>query len=227
MADQTFDDVITTYPDDVIARFRQIATASLADAVEQQGRRGYLDGRITAVLPGAGRLVGPAVTVLEEPAADAGAPTHALQAIDDSPAGSVLCIAAGGADVAVFGGLMAAGAVVNKLAGAVLDAAVRDVEEISRDYAELPVYATGSVPATTVGRVRTISFNEPVELGGVKVAPGDLIIADRDGAVRVPADLVPAVLEAAELIEQREAEQTRLILESGSLRGGIEKYNRV
>lgn len=215
------------YSADTIRRFAGITTASIADAVEQQGERGYLDGRIRQMLPGQGRLVGPAVTVLEVPADDAGGPAHALQAIDESPAGSVLCIAAGGADVAAFGGLMAAGMVVNKLAGVVVDAGVRDNEEIARDYPQLPVYAASRVAATTVGRIRTVSRNEPVELGGVTVHPGDLIVADSDGVVRVPAALVQAVLEAAELIEQREAEQTRLILETGSLRGGIEKYGRV
>lgn len=212
---------------ETVERFAKITTASIADAVEQQGQRGYLDGRVRMVLPGGGRLVGPAVTVLEEPSEGAGAPTHALAAIDESPAGSVLCIAAGGADVAVFGGLMAAGSVVNELAGVVLDAGVRDVEEIARDYPQLPVFAVGPVPATTVGRIRSVSSNEPVEMGGVTVAPGDLIVADSDGVVRVPADLVDAVLAAAELIEEREAEQTRLIHETKSLRGGIERFNRV
>lgn len=215
------------YSLDVIERFAQITTASVADAVEQQGQRGYLDGRIDQKLPGRGRLVGPAVTVLEEPAEGAGAPVHALQAIDESPAGSVLCIAAGGADVAVFGGLMAAGSVVNNLAGLVTDAGVRDNEEIARDYSELSVYAASRVAATTVGRIRTVSLNEPVEMGGVTVHPGDLIVADTDGVVCVPAALVDTVLQAAELIEEREAEQVRLIREIGSLRGGIEKHGRV
>jgi 4-hydroxy-4-methyl-2-oxoglutarate aldolase len=213
------------YSAEVIERYRAISTPSVADAVELHGQRGYLDGRIRAVLPG--KLVGPAVTVLEEPADGAGAPTHALQAIDDSPAGSVICIAAGGADIAVWGGLMAAGAVVNELEGVVLDAGVRDVEEIGRDYPQLPIYAASTVSATTVGRIRTVALNTAVELGGVIVRPGDLMVADTDGVVRVPAGLVGKVMETAEEIEQREREQTQLIHESKSLRAGLERWNRV
>lgn len=215
----------TIHADDVIERFRAISTPSVADAVELHGERGYLDGRIRNVLPG--KLVGPAVTVLEEPEEGAGAPSHALQAIDESAAGSVICIAAGGADVAVWGGLMAAGAVVNGLAGAVLDGGVRDVEEISRDYPNLPIYAASTVSATTVGRIRTVALNVDVELGGLTVRPGDLMVGDSDGVVRVPAGLVDEVLVTAEEIEQREREQTELIHESKSLRTGLARWDRV
>ncbi|MFK4548278.1 4-hydroxy-4-methyl-2-oxoglutarate aldolase [Streptomyces tendae] len=215
----------TTFPEGTIEAFRGIATASVADAVEQTGIRGYLSGSIKQVLPG--KLVGPAVTVQEVPSHEPEPPHHALRAIDESAPGSVICIAAGGADVAVWGGLMSAGAVANEVAGAVLDAAVRDVEEIRRDYPQLPVYARGSVAATTVGRYRTVSCNEPVVIGGVPVRPGDLIVADSDGVVCVPADRVAEVLATALEIERREREQTALITESGSLRGGLEKYNRI
>ena len=55
----------------------------------------------------------------------------------------------------------------------------------------------------------------------------NLIVADTDGVVRVPADLVEQVLETAEEIERRESEQTRLILEARSLKTGLDLYNRV
>lgn len=209
----------------VIDAYRELPTASIADAIEQFVDRGYMAGVVVPVL--SGKLVGPAVTVLEEPAETDEPPTLALRAIDESAAGSVICIAAGGADVAVWGGLMTAGAVVNELAGAVLDAGVRDVEEIRRDYPSFPIYARGSVPATTVGRYRTVSSNVPVEMGGLTVEPGDLIVGDADGVVRVPAAHISEVLEAAQLIETREREQTVLIHESGSLLTGLERYNRV
>lgn len=202
-----------------------------------------MTGDIQPVLPG--KLVGPAVTVLEDPSQTSEPPTHALRAIDESDAGifraaqqpdgtwlqagrqSVNCIAAGGADVAVWGGLMAAGVVANKIAGAVLDARVRDVEEIRRDHPDRPIYARGSVPATTVGRIRTVSLNEPVEMGGMIVEPGDLIVADSYGLVCAPSLHLTEVLSAAQLIEQREREQTRLIHETGSLQTALAKYNRV
>ncbi|MFF4253846.1 RraA family protein [Streptomyces sp. NPDC001663] len=213
-----------TYPQDVIEGFRPITTASVADAVEQVGVRGYLDGAIKPVSPG--KIVGPAVTVREVPAEGAGAPVHALKAIDESAPGSVICIAADGADIAVWGGLMTAGAVANQHAGAILDGGVRDVEEINRDFA-FPVQARSTVPATTLGRIRTLSLNEPVVLGGLTVEPGDLIVADGDGVVRVPASHVAEVLLLATEIEEREKEQTKLILAAGSLQEGLAKFNRI
>lgn len=214
-----------TFESAVLEAYRRLATASVADAVEQVGARGYLSGSIRPII--SGKLVGPAVTVHEAPCDTPEPPAHALRAIDESAPGSIICIGAGGADVAVWGGLMAAGAVANGIAGAVLDACVRDVEEIRRDYPELPIYARGTVSATTVGRFCTVSLNEPTVLGDVVVKPGDLIVADSDGVVRVPAAQVTDVLRIAEEIERREREQTQLIHQTGSLRAGLAKYDRV
>lgn len=213
-----------TYSTETVEAFRSITTASVADACELTGARGYLSGAIRPFI--SGKIVGPAVTVREIPAEDGGAPVHALEAIDESTPGSVICIDAGGADVAVWGGLMTAGAVANGLAGAVLDGGVRDVEEITRDFG-FPVYARSAVSATTVGRYKTVSLNEPVLCGGVTIHPGDLIVGDSDGVVRIPAGQVDAVLKLATEIEEREKEQTKLILSAGSLREGLAKYNRI
>lgn len=216
-----------SYDRSTIERFRPIATASVADAVDKvAGRRGYMGFEIK---PRANltKIVGPAVTVLEGPTDEPQPPTHALDLIDESDEGSVVVIGIGGeSDVAVWGGLMTAGAVVNRLEGAVLDGGVRDVTEIERDF-EFPVYARSVSPGTTVGRFRTIDANVPVECGGVTVEPGDLIVADRDGVVVVPRDHVDAVLTYAEEIEQKEAEQTAFIREAGSLRAGLAKYDRI
>lgn len=216
-----------SYDPDVIERFRPIATASVADAVDKiVGRRGYMEHEIK---PRANttKVVGPAVTVLEGPADEPQPPTHALDLIDESDAGSIIVIGIGGErDVAVWGGLMTAGATVNGLAGAVLDGGVRDVTEIERDF-DFPVYARTVSPGTTVGRFRTLDANVPVDCGGVTVNPGDLIVADRDGVVVVPKDHVDAVLALAEDIEAKEAEQTAYIRETGSLRAGLAKYDRI
>lgn len=216
------------YSRDVIERFRFISSASVADAVDQVvGRRGYMDHEIKPRINDR-KIVGPAVTVKEVPTTESVPPTHALEAIDESPAGSVIVIGVEGSDrnVAVWGGLMTAGAVVNDLAGAVLDAGVRDVAEIRRDYG-FPVFARSVSPGTTVGRYKTVGLNVPVECGGILVHPGDLIVADGDGVVVVPKDHVEAVLEKALEIEQREAEQVKWIKETRSLRQGIARYNRI
>lgn len=216
-----------SYDPTVIERFRKLATASVADAVDKvAGRRGYMQYEIKA-RAGTHKVVGPAVTVLEGPTDEPKPPTHALDLIDEAESGAVIVIGTGGErDLAVWGGLMTAGAVANRLAGAILDAGVRDVSEIESDF-DFTVYARTVSPGTTVGRFQTLDKNVPVECGGVTVQPGDLIVADRDGVVVVPQDHVNDVLDVAEDIEAKEAEQTRFILETGSLRGGLAKYDRI
>ena len=216
-----------SYDPTVLDRFRKVATASVADAVDTvAGARGYMDHPIEP-RTGSGTIVGPAVTVREGPTDQPQPPTHALELIDGSDAGSVVVIGIDGyADVAVWGGLMTAGAVANGLSGAVLDGGVRDVTEIERDF-DFTVFARSVSPGTTVGRFKTLESNVPVECGGITVRPGDLVVADRDGVVVVPAEHVDEVLKVAEDIEAKEAEQTRFIREAGSLREGLAKYDRI
>ena len=216
-----------TYPKHVIEQFHTVATASVADAVDQiVGVRGYMHHAIKPRINDA-KVVGPAVTVLEGPTDEKVPPQHALDLIDASPEGSVMVIGIEGAtDVAVWGGLMTAGAHVNGFAGAILDGGVRDVTEIRRDY-DFPVYARSVSPGTTVGRYRTLDANVPVTCGDVVVHPGDLIVADIDGVVAVPQAHVDAVLALALEIEQKEAEQAAFIRETKSLKQGLAKYQRI
>jgi regulator of RNase E activity RraA len=215
------------YSKDIIDGFMKVSTASVSDAVDKvAGRRGFMDHEIKPRINDK-KIVGPAVTILEGPTTESLPPQHALDAIDTSPAGSVIVIAISGeTNVAVWGGLMTAGAEVNGHAGAVLDGGVRDVTEIRRDSG-FQVFARSICPATTVGRFKTLGANEPVVCGGVTVNPGDLVVADLDGVVVVPKEHAQAVLKVATEIEEREAEQARLIRETKSLREGLAKYGRI
>lgn len=215
------------YSKEIIDGFMGVATASVADAVDKiAGKRGYMDEAIKPRI-NEKKIVGPAVTVKEVPTDEFLPPTLALDAIDESPAGSVIVIDIDGeANVAVWGGLMAAGGKANNLAGAILDGGVRDVTEIRRDYG-FQIFARSISPGTTLGRFKTISSNEPVVCGGITVNPGDLIVADLDGVLVVPQRHVEAVLAMAKEIDQREAEQAKLIIQTGSLREGLAKYGRI
>ena len=213
--------------EELVSGFRGVATASVADAVDKiANKTGYLDQSVKPRINDK-KIVGPAVTILEAPTGDFVPPQHALDAIDESEAGSVIVISIGGdTNVAVWGGLMTAGAVANRHEAAVLDGGVRDLVEIKRDY-DFPVFSRAVSPGTTLGRHKTIAANVEVSIGDVIIHPGDIIVGDVDGVVVVPREHAEAVLEMAQEIDAREAEQARLIIEAGSLREGLAKYGRI
>ncbi len=213
---------------ELIAGFGQVAVASVADAVDKVcGRRGYLDSVIKPRINDK-RICGPAATVLEAATDEFVPPQHALDLIDEAVAGSVIVISIEGgvSEVAVWGGLMTAGAVANGHVGAVLDGGVRDLTEIRRDY-DFPVYARAVSPGTTLGRYRTVASQVPVCVGGVIVHPGDIVVGDVDGVVIVPKAQAEAVLNMAREIDVRELEQAKLIIAEKSLRKGLAKYGRI
>lgn len=212
----------------LIEAFDKVAVASVADAVDKVcGKRGYMASSIKPRVNDK-RICGPAATVLEAATDEVVPPQHALDLIDEAPPGSVIVIAIEGGepDVAVWGGLMTAGAVANGHVGAVLDGGVRDLVEIRRDYG-FPVYARDVSPGTTVGRFRTVASQVPVRVGGIVVHPGDIVVGDVDGVVVVPKDRAAEVLATAQEIDTRELEQARLIMAEKSLRKGLAKYGRI
>ena len=212
---------------DIVKGFREVATASVADAVDKlAGKRGYMDHPIKPRINDK-RVVGPAVTVLEGPTTEFLPPQHALDLIDAAAPGSVMVIAINGeADVAIWGGLMTAGAFARGFEGAVLDGGVRDITEIRRDY-DFPVFSRSASPGTTLGRFKTLGSNIPVVCGGIVVNPGDIIVADIDGVVVVPQALAAEVLKMAQEIDKRELEQAKLIVQARSLKEGLAKYGRI
>lgn len=217
------------YSKDVIEKFRKFATASISDACDQavKGRRCHMDYRMKPRIAGK-KIVGPAITVLEGKNDDAGAPSHAIDAIEEAEGGEVMVIVLKEEDmnVALWGGLMTAGAVAKKLEGTVLNCGVRDVTEIKRDFG-YEVYSCSVSPVTTVSRYVTLDKNVPVTCAGAYVEPGDLIVGDEDGVICIPKESVEEVMRIAEDIEKKEAQQTICIRETGSLKEGLAKFNRI
>ncbi len=217
------------YSKEVIDKFRRFATASICDACDQvvKNQRCYMDYTMTSRVAGK-KIVGPAITVLEGKSEVVGAPSHAIDAIEEAKGGEVIVISLKEKDLnaALWGGLMTAGAVEKKLEGAVLNCGVRDIVEIKRDFG-FEVYSNSVVPVTTVGRYVTLDKNVPVECAGVTVEPGDLIVGDLDGVVCIPKAYVEEVMKIAEDIEKKEAQQTIHIKKTGSLKEGLSKFNRI
>jgi 4-hydroxy-4-methyl-2-oxoglutarate aldolase len=60
-----------------------------------------------------------------------------------------------------------------------------------------PVFAIGLIPADSRGRIEVVAIREPVEIGGVMVHDGDMVVADYDGCVVVPQDIEDEVISKA------------------------------
>ena len=210
----------------LIDAYRHVEVASVSDALEQlYGKRSFMSHRIHAISDG--KLAGFAVTVQmdkQEGAAPA-AVTPMQAAIDTAPRDSVYVMTvADGDDIAGIGGLMATAMAARGFSGAVIDGGVRDVAYLKK--IAFPVYATGIVPSTSVGHYRA-SANVAVMSGGVRVNPGDVVVADADGVVTVPKDIAAAVLVKAQALDQTEHSMYGYIEKLRSLEEAVQRFGRL
>lgn len=178
---------------EVIHQYKKLYTGVVSDACDKLGvKEGMIDiGPIVQ-----GKIVGPATTVQFVRKSEKRPQWHVWKAVDESEPGSVLVIDATKAVASCVGGLMSTGAKNRGMAGIVVDGTVRDVSEI--EALQLPVYARGFSPIDAFGRIQSVSHNETIVCGGVRVEPGDLIFADEIGVVVVPKLLIGEVLKYAE-----------------------------
>ena len=102
----------------------------------------------------------------------------------------------------MFGDIMALACKIKGIAGVVIDGGCRDIEEI--EALGFPLFARGVNPGGTIKENLGV-IGEPIQCGGVLVAPGDIVVGDRDGVVVIPAAQADHVLEKARTIIAREA----------------------
>jgi 4-hydroxy-4-methyl-2-oxoglutarate aldolase len=214
--------------DPVLEGFRQTEVASVADAIEQlYGSQNYMRHDMRALFKT--KFAGPAVTVLlkkEEHKEGTAGTQGMIDAIDKAPAGSVyVLVLEDGLDYGAVGGLMATAMKVRGLAGAVVDASIRDLPQIQR--IQFPIYSRGVSPGTTVGHYRCTGVNVPVTCAGVTVRPKDIIAADEDGVVVVPADKAADVLKKAQELDYTEHSMYPFIERLKSLGEAIAKFGRL
>lgn len=214
----------------LIEGFRKTTVASVADAVDQVvGERGFMSHDMRPRVPG--QIVGRAVTsMLRATTADKATPAlsakHSTMMIDNAKPGEVAVIVIeNGLDVAGLGGLMGTTAKVRGMAGVLIDGGVRDVAELRA--LGLPTYSRSVVPSSSVGRWASVSNNTPVQCAGVTVKPGDIIVADEDGAVRVPQERAAEVLKRSQEIDDRESRMVPLIRKYKALSKVVKVFNRI
>lgn len=188
-------------------RFRAIYTAALADVLDARGyRRQTLPPELRPLERGL-RLAGPAYTVEGRPAPQADYDTairKVLAMLGDVPAGTVAVYQCHHGFSAHLGELSVTSLKARGCAGAVLDGGCRDVDFILREG--FPVFCRHVTPEDSTWRWELTATHEPVEIGGVRIHPGDWVIGDDDGIVVVPAAEAEAVLAEAEAKAATESE---------------------
>ena len=214
--------------DPVVEGLRLTEVASVSDAIEQlYGQRAYMSHDMRPLSPA--KFAGPAVTVLlkkEEHKEGAAASQGMLDAIDAAPPGSVyVMVLEDGLDYGGMGALMATAMKVRGLAGAVVDASVRDTPQIRR--IQFPVFSRGVVPSTTINHYRVAGVNVPVTCAGARVNPGDIIAADEDGVAVVPKAKAAEVLKKAQELDDTEHRMLPFIEKFRSIKEAVARFGRI
>jgi 4-hydroxy-4-methyl-2-oxoglutarate aldolase len=193
-------------------RLSELARLGSATVYEAGGRRGYVDADLHQIVPGS-RAAGPARTV--RCGQDDNLMVHAVME-HIAPGDVVVLTMPKPAAVALVGDLLATQAKVAGAAALLIDASVRDLEELRE--MELPIWSRW---VRVKGATKTVAgeIDVPVEVGGAAIRPGDLVVLDADGVAVVEAERLDEVLAAARQREEKEA------LKRAKLRGGERSYD--
>jgi regulator of RNase E activity RraA len=149
------------------------------------------------------RLVGRAFTLRFVPAredlatpASWGSPISTRAAIEAMPAGCIAVVdAMGVTDAGIFGDILCSRMMKRDVTALVTDGVVRDIEGVLGS--QLPVWCQGTAAPASVAGLTFVGWQEPIGCGGVAVFPNDIVVADADGAVLIPAALLDAVIPEA------------------------------
>lgn len=189
---------------DIIQGYRTVSVPNVCDALDRLGLPLGPRG-IVPLYAGCRKLVGPAATLKLVPrSVSTESPVlGTLKAIVAAHAGDVLVIDFGSnLDVNTMGGVAGATAVHNGLAGCVSDGCMRDIEEYRA--MDFPVFGRGPIQSSIRNRCGYGGHDIPVELGGVKVNPGDLVFGDESGVLVVPQAAIEETLAIARTLKATE-----------------------
>jgi regulator of RNase E activity RraA len=186
----------------LLDRFAELDSAAVSDALDRLGLPPGVGG--LRPLWGPAAIVGFAVTVGLEPRGEGPAGAHiATTAVETADGESVLVVDnQGRTDVSCWGGILSLGATRRGVRGVVADGVCRDVAEARA--LGLPVFSRGAIPATARGRLQQRSTGEPVEIAGLRVSQGDVVVADETGLAVVPRHRAEEVADIAAGIAARE-----------------------
>ncbi|MDQ7250874.1 ribonuclease activity regulator RraA [Dongia sedimenti] len=189
----------------------KVTTATITTILLKKGLRNVWLRGARPLEAGQPRRVGRAFTLRFVPAREDlatpeswSSPKSTRAAIEQMPAGCIAVVDANGVtDAGIFGDILCARMAKRGVAALVTDGVVRDVAGVRETG--LPVWCQGIAAPPSVAGLTFVNWQEPIGCGGVAVFPDDIMVADGDGAVVIPAALVETVLEQAPEQERLEA----------------------
>lgn len=187
-----------------------VTTATLTTVLLKKGVRTVWIRHARPLQGAQRRVVGRAFTLRFVPAredlatpASWASPISTRAAIEAMPAGCIAVVdAMGNADAGIFGDILCSRMHKRGVAALITDGVVRDVDGVIGSG--LPVWCQGVAAPPSVAALTFVGWQEPVGCGGVAVIPNDVVVADADGAVVIPAALLAEVM--AESVEQERME---------------------
>ena len=190
---------------------RAITTATLTTVLLKKGLRNVWMRGARPLAAASRREVGRAFTLRFVPAREDlatpeswASPISTRAAIEAMPEGCIAVVdAMGVTDAGIFGDILCARMRKRNVAALVTDGVIRDVPGVLGTG--LPVWCQGTAAPSSVTGLTFVAWQQPIGCGGVAVFPNDVVVADEDGAVLVPAKLVDDVVEAAGEQERLEA----------------------
>jgi regulator of RNase E activity RraA len=209
---------------EVLEGFRALGdlTGTVSDILDQLGIAGAVPASVLRPSDPKARIVGPALTVHNRARTDSVAVAVAgkksglgeISAHKLAQAGDVLVIQ-GVANVSSLGGVSATVGKRQGELGAIVDGGARDVDH-SRSIG-YPIWSASVTPITGKWRVETVGVNVAVTIAGIRVAPGDLVLADECGVCFVPAEKAGEVLAMAQRMSSWEEERLKKLASGISL----------
>ncbi|MEX3959624.1 ribonuclease activity regulator RraA [Trinickia sp. EG282A] len=180
-----------------------VTTATLTTILLKKGLRNVWIRGAFPLAPGYARVAGRAFTVRFVPAREDlatpeswASPKSSRGAIEQMPEGCIAVVDAMGVkDAGIWGDILCARMTQRRVAALVTDGVVRDLAGVLGTG--LPVWASGAAAPPSVAGLTFVDWQQPVACGGVAVFPDDVLVADQDGAVVIPALLVDEIIDAA------------------------------
>lgn len=188
---------------DVIKTLSEVTTATITTMLLKKGLRNVWMRGTRPLRPDQPRLVGRAFTLRFVPAREDLAtpeswskPISTRAAIEAMPEGCITVVdAMGVTDAGIFGDILCARMKMRGVTALVTDGAVRDLAGVLGT--NLPVWCQGAAAPPSVAGLTFVNWQEPIGCGGVAVFPDDVVVADADGAVLIPAAFLDEIVASA------------------------------